>query len=51
MSKLNKVAIINKDKCKPNKCNFECGLICPVNKQGKQCIKLEDIENVGPKKK
>ena len=50
MSKLNRVAIINKDKCKPNKCNFECGLICPVNKQGKQCIKLEDVEDVGIKK-
>jgi len=51
MSKLNRVAIINKDKCKPNKCNFECGLVCPVNKQGKQCVKLEDIEDVGVKKK
>jgi ATP-binding cassette subfamily E protein 1 len=51
MSKLNRVAIINKDKCKPHKCNFECGLVCPVNKQGKQCIKLEDIEDLGVKKK
>jgi ATP-binding cassette subfamily E protein 1 len=51
MSKLNRVAIINKDKCKPHKCNFECGLVCPVNKQGKECIKLEDIEDVGVKKK
>lgn len=51
MSKLNRVAIINKDKCKPHKCNFECGLVCPVNKQGKQCIKLEDIEDMGAKKK
>jgi ATP-binding cassette subfamily E protein 1 len=51
MSKLNRVAIINKDKCKPHKCNFECGLVCPVNKQGKQCIKIEDIEDFGVKKK
>jgi ATP-binding cassette subfamily E protein 1 len=51
MSKLTRVAIINKDKCKPHKCNFECGLVCPVNKQGKQCVKLEDIEEIGVKKK
>lgn len=50
-SKLNRVAIINKNKCKPNKCNFECGLVCPVNRQGRQCIKLEDVEDLGVKKK
>ena len=51
MSKLTRIAIINKDKCKPNKCRFECGLICPVNRTGKECIKiikskinLEEIE-------
>lgn len=51
MSKRNRIAIINKNKCKPNKCNFECGLVCPINKQGKECIKLEDIEDLGVKKK
>jgi ATP-binding cassette subfamily E protein 1 len=49
--KLKRVAIINKNKCKPNKCNFECGLVCPVNRQGKQCIGLVDVEDLGVKKK
>jgi ATP-binding cassette subfamily E protein 1 len=59
MSKKNiRVAIINKDRCKPNKCNFECGLVCPPNRQGKECIKLVNIEDsastnvvIGSKKK
>lgn len=40
-----RIAVINKEKCKPTKCNFECGLICPVNRQRKECIKLVDIED------
>jgi ATP-binding cassette subfamily E protein 1 len=44
-SKLTRIAIIDKDKCKPTKCNFECGLICPQNRQGKKCIELVDIED------
>ena len=51
MSKLTRIAVINKDKCKPNKCRFECGLICPVNRTGKECIKLIDIEETAIKKK
>ncbi len=43
--KMIRVAIINKDRCKPTKCNFECGLICPVNRQGKKCVTLTDIED------
>lgn len=42
-----RVPIIDKDRCRPDKCNFECGLICVVNRQGKQCITLVDIEDVG----
>ena len=45
-NKLTRIAVINKDKCKPNKCNFECGLVCPVNRQKKECIKLVDIEDI-----
>lgn len=51
MQKFRRVPIIDKDKCKPNKCKFECGLICPVNQQGKQCIELVDIEDIGKKKR
>ena len=49
--KTTRIAIINKDKCKPTKCNFECGLICPVNRQKKECIRIIDIEDMGKKKK
>ncbi|AYV76359.1 MAG: ABC transporter E family member 2 [Terrestrivirus sp.] len=41
-----RVPIIDKDRCKPDRCNFECGLICPQNKAGKECITLADIEDV-----
>lgn len=45
-SKLTRIAIIDKEKCKPTKCNFECGLICPQNRQGKNCVELVDIEDI-----
>lgn len=51
MSKLTRIAIINNEKCKPTKCNFECGLICPQNKQGKTCVELIDIEDINMTKK
>lgn len=35
---LTRIAIVNKDKCKPKQCRQECRRSCPVNKQGKQCI-------------
>ena len=34
------IAIINPDKCRPNKCKQECRKICPVNKNGKYCIEV-----------
>ena len=46
-----RVAIINAEKCKPHKCRQECGLICPVNRQGKQCVTIIDIEDLGNKNK
>lgn len=51
MSKLSRIAVINKDKCKPSKCNFECGLICPINKNKKECVSIVDIEDLGKQKK
>lgn len=44
--KSDRIAIIIKEKCKPNKCNFECGLICPINRQRKECVKIVDIEDI-----
>lgn len=40
-----RIAIIDKDKCKPKKCNKECKKICPVNSSGKICVEI-DIEKV-----
>lgn len=33
-----RIAIINRDKCKPNKCNQECKRRCPIESSGKQCV-------------
>ena len=33
-----RIAIINKDKCRPDKCSLECKKVCPINKSGKLCI-------------
>lgn len=50
-SKLTRIAIIDKEKCKPTKCNFECGLICPQNRQGRKCVELVDIEDMSTSNK
>lgn len=41
--KQKRIAVINKDKCKPKKCKHECKKICPVNSIGKKCIDIEDV--------
>ncbi len=33
-----RIAIIDKDKCNPTKCNWLCIGVCPVNRTGKECI-------------
>jgi ATP-binding cassette, sub-family E, member 1 len=33
-----RVAIINKDKCSPEQCNWLCFKKCPINMTGKECI-------------
>lgn len=35
---LTRVAIVNDQKCKPKKCRQECKKMCPVVRQGKECI-------------
>ena len=35
---MSRLAVINKDKCKPNVCNWECEKSCPVNMTGADCI-------------
>ena len=38
-----RIAIIDPDKCKPDKCAKECIKKCPPQKTGKQVIDIEDI--------
>ena len=35
-----RIAIINKDKCRPDKCALECKKVCPINKSEKLCIEV-----------
>ncbi|XP_021808679.1 ABC transporter E family member 2-like isoform X1 [Prunus avium] len=35
-----RIAILNPDKCKPNKCKQECKRSCPVVRTGKLCIEV-----------
>lgn len=41
-----RLAIVDPDKCKPNKCNKECKRICPIESQGRQCIDIESIAKI-----
>lgn len=36
-----RLAIVNYELCKPSQCAHECRKACPVNKIGKECIKVE----------
>ena len=35
-----RIAIINKDRCKPQRCALECKKNCPINKSEKLCIEV-----------
>ena len=37
-----RVAVVDKDLCKPKKCGLECINFCPVNKSGGKCIVLSE---------
>lgn len=41
-----RIAIINPDKCKPNKCSMECKKSCPVVKLGKLCIEVNKTSKI-----
>jgi ATP-binding cassette subfamily E protein 1 len=47
MNKPARIAIVDKNKCKPNKCKQECKRLCPPQKQGKEVIYMIDIEDLG----
>ncbi|MFW5977589.1 MAG: ribosome biogenesis/translation initiation ATPase RLI [Candidatus Nanoarchaeia archaeon] len=37
---MSRIAIINKDKCHPDECQYLCLKKCPVNKMGEDCIQI-----------
>ncbi|MEM5772591.1 MAG: ribosome biogenesis/translation initiation ATPase RLI [Candidatus Aenigmatarchaeota archaeon] len=37
-----RVAVIDKDLCKPEKCSFQCVKVCPINRAGEKCCFVED---------
>ncbi|CAG9317840.1 unnamed protein product [Blepharisma stoltei] len=43
---LTRIAIVNKDKCKPNRCALECKKVCPINKAKKLCIDVEKTSKI-----
>jgi ATP-binding cassette subfamily E protein 1 len=36
----NRIAIIDKKRCKPKKCNQECKSACPINARGIRCVEV-----------
>jgi len=47
MDKLTRIAIVDKDRCRPKKCRQECRKSCPVVRNGKLCIEINgQISNI-----
>ncbi|PSQ37926.1 ribosome biogenesis/translation initiation ATPase RLI [Halobacteriales archaeon SW_5_70_135] len=44
------IAVVDLDRCQPDRCNYECKNYCPPNRTGKECITLrgEDAERGKP---
>ena len=44
------IAVVDLDRCQPDRCNYECKKFCPPNRTGKECITLrgEDTEEGDP---
>lgn len=45
-AKLDRIAIVNQDRCKPKRCNQECKRLCPVVKTGKLCIEVTPSDRI-----
>ncbi|WP_435098857.1 ribosome biogenesis/translation initiation ATPase RLI [Halarchaeum sp. P4] len=44
------IAVVDLDRCQPDRCNYECSNFCPPNRTGKECITVrgEDADVGGP---
>ncbi|AFZ73532.1 ribosome biogenesis/translation initiation ATPase RLI [Natronobacterium gregoryi] len=38
------IAVVDLDRCQPDRCNYECKNYCPPNRSGKECITLRGEE-------
>ncbi|MFC4988189.1 ribosome biogenesis/translation initiation ATPase RLI [Saliphagus infecundisoli] len=38
------IAVVDLDRCQPDRCNYECKNFCPPNRTGKECITLRGEE-------
>ncbi len=41
-----RIAIVDKERCKPEKCSRLCEKICPKNRAGEKCIEIEKYANI-----
>lgn len=39
---MTRVAVLDRELCKPKKCSYECINVCPVNRQEKVCIRVAE---------
>lgn len=44
-----RLAIVNKERCKPSACNHECAHVCPINKKGDLCIEIDKKAGIDEK--
>lgn len=44
------IAVVDLDRCQPDRCSYECANYCPPNRTGKECItqRGEDTEEGSP---
>lgn len=45
-TKLDRIAIVNQDRCKPKRCNQECKRLCPVVRSGKLCVEVTPVDKI-----
>ena len=38
MTRQKRIAVIDRELCKPKTCDYLCRRVCPVNSSGKKCI-------------
>ena len=44
-----RIAVIDKEKCRPDMCNHECQRVCPINKKGDPCVTIEEKAKIDEK--